>query len=104
MISIAIRKRSVVFIEGRINRGHAGKGRESTRWPFPRTDEGVPRVRWHARARRSDCAATETLNMIVVCGEALMDVFAAGDTAAGTALDARIGGSPIGTWRLCGFC
>ena len=33
--------------------------------------------------------------MIVVSGEALMDVFAAGDTATGTALDARIGGSPL---------
>jgi fructokinase len=33
--------------------------------------------------------------MFVVCGEALMDVFAAGDTAAGMALDARVGGSPF---------
>ena len=33
--------------------------------------------------------------MIVVCGEALMDVFATGDTATGVALDARIGGSPL---------
>jgi fructokinase len=33
--------------------------------------------------------------MIVVSGEALMDVFAAGDTATGMALDARIGGSPL---------
>ena len=33
--------------------------------------------------------------MIVVSGEALMDVFAAGDTATGVALDARIGGSPL---------
>jgi fructokinase len=33
--------------------------------------------------------------MIVVCGEALMDVFAAGDTVTGVALDARIGGSPL---------
>lgn len=33
--------------------------------------------------------------MFVVCGEALMDVFAAGDTATGTTLDARIGGSPF---------
>ncbi len=32
--------------------------------------------------------------MIVVCGEALMDVFDAGATASGNALDARIGGSP----------
>ena len=33
--------------------------------------------------------------MIVVSGEALMDVFAVGDTATGVALDARIGGSPL---------
>jgi fructokinase len=33
--------------------------------------------------------------MIVVCGEALMDVFGSGDTAAGTSLDARVGGSPF---------
>ena len=33
--------------------------------------------------------------MFVVCGEALMDVFAAGDTPTGTTLDARIGGSPF---------
>lgn len=33
--------------------------------------------------------------MIVVSGEALMDVFAAGHTATGTRLDARIGGSPL---------
>jgi fructokinase len=32
--------------------------------------------------------------MIVVCGEALMDVFDAGATATGVRLDARIGGSP----------
>lgn len=33
--------------------------------------------------------------MILVCGEALMDVFAAGDTPSGMALDARVGGSPF---------
>jgi fructokinase len=33
--------------------------------------------------------------MIIVCGEALMDVFAAGITASGMSLDARIGGSPF---------
>ena len=33
--------------------------------------------------------------MIVVSGEALMDVFAAGTTATGLMLDARIGGSPL---------
>jgi fructokinase len=33
--------------------------------------------------------------VIVVSGEALMDVFAAGETANGTALDARVGGSPL---------
>lgn len=35
--------------------------------------------------------------MFVVCGEALFDVFAAGDTVAGMALDARVGGSPFNT-------
>lgn len=35
--------------------------------------------------------------MFVVCGEALFDVFGAGDTAAGMALDARVGGSPLNT-------
>jgi len=33
--------------------------------------------------------------MFVVCGEALMDVFAHGETPSGLALDARIGGSPF---------
>jgi fructokinase len=33
--------------------------------------------------------------MFVVCGEALFDVFAAGDTPTGMTLDARIGGSPF---------
>jgi fructokinase len=33
--------------------------------------------------------------MIVVSGEALLDVFAAGETPTGLALDARIGGSPL---------
>lgn len=33
--------------------------------------------------------------MFVVCGEALMDVFATGDTPHGVSLDARIGGSPL---------
>lgn len=33
--------------------------------------------------------------MIVVSGEALMDVFAAGETPTGVMLDARIGGSPL---------
>lgn len=33
--------------------------------------------------------------MIVVCGEALFDVFAVGDTPSGVALDARVGGSPF---------
>jgi fructokinase len=49
--------------------------------------------------------------MIVVCGEALMDVFDAGATATGVALDARIGGSPynvaLGLARLAqpvAFC
>jgi fructokinase len=34
-------------------------------------------------------------SMFVVCGEALMDVFANGETPTGLALDARIGGSPF---------
>jgi fructokinase len=33
--------------------------------------------------------------MFVVCGEALFDVFAAGETTTGLTLDARIGGSPF---------
>ena len=33
--------------------------------------------------------------MFLVCGEALMDVFTAGETAEGLALDARVGGSPF---------
>jgi fructokinase len=33
--------------------------------------------------------------MFMVCGEALMDVFSAGDTPEGMALDARVGGSPF---------
>lgn len=33
--------------------------------------------------------------MFVVCGEALMDVFAGGETDTGLALDARVGGSPF---------
>src|SRR5450432_3647844 len=33
--------------------------------------------------------------MFVVCGEALMDVFADGDTPTGMALDGRVGGSPF---------
>jgi fructokinase len=37
----------------------------------------------------------ESCVMFVVCGEALMDVFAAGTTAAGMTLDARVGGSPF---------
>jgi fructokinase len=51
------------------------------------------------------------MSMIVVCGEALMDVFDAGATATGNALDARIGGSPynvaLGLARLAqpvAFC
>lgn len=33
--------------------------------------------------------------MLAVCGEALMDVYAASATATGMALDARVGGSPL---------
>ena len=32
---------------------------------------------------------------VLVCGEALMDVFALGDTPTGMALEARVGGSPL---------
>src|SRR5580765_7932431 len=35
------------------------------------------------------------MSAIVVCGEALMDVFALGDTPTGLSLEARIGGSPF---------
>ncbi|WP_298235157.1 carbohydrate kinase [uncultured Azohydromonas sp.] len=37
--------------------------------------------------------------MFMVCGEALMDVFGAGDRAEGMALDARMGGSPFNVAR-----
>ncbi len=33
--------------------------------------------------------------MFLVCGEALMDVFASGETPTGLTLDARVGGSPF---------
>ena len=33
--------------------------------------------------------------MLMVCGEALLDLFAAGETGTGLALDARVGGSPF---------
>ena len=33
--------------------------------------------------------------MLMVCGEALLDVFAAGETSTGIALDAKVGGSPF---------
>jgi len=33
--------------------------------------------------------------MLLVCGEALMDVFSAGETPTGLTLDARVGGSPL---------
>lgn len=39
--------------------------------------------------------------MFMVCGEALMDVFAESDTATGMALDARVGGSPLNV--ACGL-
>jgi hypothetical protein len=35
------------------------------------------------------------MSAIVVCGEALMDVFALADTPTGLSLEARIGGSPF---------
>jgi fructokinase len=34
-------------------------------------------------------------DMLMVCGEALLDVFAAGETRTGLALDAKVGGSPF---------
>jgi fructokinase len=40
-------------------------------------------------------SAIEALKMIVVCGEALMDVSPGEDTPTGMTLDARIGGSPF---------
>ena len=53
---------------------------------------------------RSSWLRTAENFMIVVAGEALMDVFVAGETGDGLALDARIGGSPfnvaIGLARL----
>lgn len=45
--------------------------------------------------RHPALSAGKDETMFVVCGEALMDVFAAGDTATGMAMDARIGGSPF---------
>jgi fructokinase len=48
----------------------------------------------HAAARRA-AGPGRKRKMIVVSGEALMDVFASGATSTGTALDARIGGSPL---------
>ena len=33
--------------------------------------------------------------MLLVCGEALLDVFAAGETRTGLTLDANVGGSPF---------
>jgi fructokinase len=35
------------------------------------------------------------VNMMMVCGEALLDVFAAGETRTGMTLDANVGGSPF---------
>ena len=46
-------------------------------------------------ARRRPSLSHGGRTMIVVSGEALMDVFAAGDTPTGLILDARIGGSPL---------
>jgi fructokinase len=57
-----------------------------------------------ANTPRLRIATTEGAPMIVVCGESLMDVFPAGETPTGVALDARVGGSPfnvaIGLARL----
>jgi fructokinase len=46
-----------------------------------------------AGARRA--LENERRSMFLVCGEALMDVFSAGETATGLTLDARVGGSPF---------
>jgi fructokinase len=48
----------------------------------------------HCKACRAG-RLTGEIKMFVVCGEALFDVFASGDTPTGMALDARIGGSPF---------
>jgi fructokinase len=62
-------------------------------WP----DNGA--LQWQARP-----GPNGGKSMFLVCGEALMDVFAVGDTPTGVALDARVGGSPfnvaIGLARL----
>ncbi len=47
------------------------------------------------RAVMTPLNPNESCVMFVVCGEALMDVFAVGPTAAGMTLDARVGGSPF---------
>jgi fructokinase len=50
------------------------------------------------RIRAGGMLAPSTMKdgaMFLVCGEALLDVFAAGETPAGLALDARVGGSPF---------
>jgi fructokinase len=44
---------------------------------------------------RTALAGNRGATMFVVCGEALMDVFAGAPTAHGLTLDARIGGSPL---------
>jgi fructokinase len=52
----------------------------------------------HTRAipyRRTCALPRYSRAMFIVCGEALFDVFAAGDTTTGLMLDARIGGSPF---------
>jgi fructokinase len=46
-----------------------------------------------------DAQRSRRKRMFMVCGEALMDVFGAGDSAEGVALDARVGGSPFNVAR-----
>jgi fructokinase len=45
--------------------------------------------------RRPSHLSEQERAVILVCGEALMDVFAAGETPTGLMLDARVGGSPF---------
>ena len=59
------------------------------------TDSDLLKLSNHRRYSASLEPSSEVRLMIVVCGEALMDVFAEGDTPTGVTLDARIGGSPL---------
>ena len=50
---------------------------------------------WPRLERRRRRHLNEEKELIVVCGEALFDVFATGETPTGLMLDARVGGSPF---------